>query len=104
MGFMGNWGFKADLQYFRAAGQYQTSVTQVNATTGITVSGSTTPTTGTSPSPSTGTNPPPPTGVGPYAARDISGTTTSSSSSSLADTVLAGLHFWRANIGVALRW
>ena len=104
MGFMGNWGFKADLQYFRAAGQYQTSVTQVNATTGITVSGSTTPTTGTSPSPSTGTNPPPPTGVGPYAARDISGTTTSSSSSSLADTVLSGLHFWRANIGVALRW
>src|SRR5262245_22306232 len=99
MGFMGNWGFKADLQYFRAAGSYQTSAGQFSTTggttTGTTASGSTTtpPTGGTTPAP----------GVGPYVARDTNGTTTSSSSS-LADTVLSGLHFWRANIGVALRW
>src|SRR5262249_2558335 len=104
MGFLGNWGFKADLQYFRAAGSYQTSATQFSTTggttTGTTASGSTTtpPTGGTTPP--TGGTPAP--GVGPYVARDTGGTT--SSSSSLADTVLSGLHFWRANIGVALRW
>jgi hypothetical protein len=97
MGFLGNWGFKADLQYFRAAGSYQTSAGQfatiAGTTTGTTASGSTTPGTGTSPTPAP---------VGPYVGMDIGGTT--SSSSSLADTVLSGLHFWRANIGVALRW
>jgi len=62
---------------------------------GTTGSGTTTGTT----SPGTGGNPPT---TGPYVARDI--TTSSSSPSSLSDTVLSGLHFWRANIGVALRW
>jgi hypothetical protein len=92
MGFMGNWGFKADLQYFRTAGQYQTSADQTVVTTGgTTVSGSTTP--------GAGANPPT---AGPYVARDT--TTSSSAPSSLSDAVLSGLHFWRANIGVALRW
>ena len=97
MGFVGNWGFKADLQYFRAAGSYQTSAAQFSTSggtsTGTTASGSTT-------TPSTGGTPTP--GVGPYVANDTGGTT--SSSSGLADTVLSGLHFWRANVGVALRW
>jgi hypothetical protein len=97
MGFLGNWGFKADLQYFRTTGQYQTSASQPVVTTGgTTVSGTTTPGTTT---PGTGGNPPT---TGPYVARDT--TTSSSSPSSLSDAVLAGLHFWRANIGVALRW
>jgi outer membrane protein with beta-barrel domain len=97
MGFMGNWGFKADLQYFRTTGQYQTSASQTVVTTGgTTVSGTTTPGTTT---PGTGGNPPT---TGPYVARDT--TTSSSSPSSLSDAVLSGLHFWRANIGVALRW
>jgi hypothetical protein len=96
MGFMGNWGFKADLQYFRAAGQYQTSVaptvvTAGGTTSGTTISGITTPGGGTTP----------PT-TGPYVARDT--TTSSSSPSGLSDAVLSGLHFWRADIGVALRW
>ena len=104
MGFLGNWGFKADLQYFRAAGSYQTSAAQFSTTGGTTTataSGSTTtpPSGGTPTPPPTGGTPAP--GVGPYVSRDTSGTT---SSSSLADTVLSGLHFWRANIGVALRW
>jgi hypothetical protein len=96
MGFLGNWGFKADLQYFRAAGSYQTSAGQystVTVTGGTTPSNSTTPATGTTPTPAP---------VGPYVANDTGGMT--SSPSSLADTVLSGLHFWRANIGVALRW
>jgi hypothetical protein len=103
MGFLGNWGFKADLQYFRAAGSYQTSagqystVTVTGTTTGTTPSNSTTPGTGTTPTPA-----PTPAPVGPYVANDTGGMT--SSPSSLADTVLSGLHFWRANIGVALRW
>jgi len=102
MGFMGNWGFKADLQYFRTAGQYQTSASQTVVTPGgTTVSSTTTP--GATPP---GTTPPggggtPPT-TGPYVARDT--TTSSSSPSSLSEAVLSGLHFWRANIGVALRW
>jgi hypothetical protein len=100
MGFLGNWGFKADLQYFRAAGSYQTSAGQystVTVTGGTTPSNSTTPGTGTTPTPA-----PTPAPVGPYVANDTGGMT--SSPSSLADTVLSGLHFWRANIGVALRW
>lgn len=37
------WGFKADLQYFRTAGQYQTSASQTLVTTGgITTAGTTT--------------------------------------------------------------
>jgi hypothetical protein len=94
MGFMGNWGFKADLQYFRTAGQYQTSAGQSLVATGGTTSSSTT-------TPTTGTTPPPVIG-GPYVARDI--TMSSSSPTSLSDTVLSGLHFWRANVGVAVRW
>ena len=89
MGFMGNWGFKADLQYFRARGQYQTSAGQSLVTGGTTSSSTTTP----------GTTAPP---SGPYVAHDI--TTSSSSPASLSDTVLSGLHFWRANVGVAVRW
>ena len=98
MGFMGNWGVKADLQYFRTAGQYQTSVSQALVPTsgGTTVSGTTTPGTTT---PGAGGNPPT---TGPHVARDT--TTSSSSSSGLSDAVLSGLHFWRADIGVAFRW
>jgi hypothetical protein len=92
MGFMGNWGFKADFQYFRSAGQYQTSAGQTVVTTGGTTTSATT-------TPGAGANPPT---TGPYVARDT--TTSSSSPSSLSDAVLSGLHFWRANIGVALRW
>ena len=102
MGFLGNWGFKADLQYFRTTGQYQTSASQPVVTTGgTTVSGTTTPGTTTpgTTTPGTGGNPPT---TGPYVARDT--TTSSSSPSGLSDAVLSGLHFWRANIGVALRW
>lgn len=43
----------------------------------------------------------PPT-TGPNVARDT--TASSSSPSGLSDAVLSGLHFWRADIGVALRW
>ena len=98
MGFMGNWGVKADLQYFRTAGQYQTPASPALVTTrgGTTVSGTTTPGTTT---PGAGGNPPT---AGPYVARDT--TTSGGSPSSLSDAVLAGLHFWRADIGVAFRW
>jgi hypothetical protein len=99
MAFVGNWGFKADIEYLRAAGSYQTSASQFSTTggttTATTTSGSTTPGTGT------GTNPSP-APSGPYVSKDTGGTT--SAPSGLADTVLSGLHFWRANVGVALRW
>lgn len=96
MGFMGNWGFKADLEYLRTAGQYQTSVGQTVVTTGGTTASGTTTSSITTPGATT-----PPT-AGPYVARDTA--TSSSSPSSLSDAVLSGLHFWRADIGVALRW
>lgn len=107
MGFLGNWGFKADLQYFRARGSYNTTPSNLFYTPGASPSQTTTgPTAGgtpgvTTPSPTPSPSPTP-VPVGPYVARDTS--SSSSGPSGLADTVLSGLHFWRANIGVALRW
>jgi len=107
MGFLGNWGFKADLQYFRARGSYNTTASNLFYTPGVSPSQTTTgPATGgnpgvTTPSPAPSPSPTP-VPVGPYVARDTS--SSSSGPSGLADTVLSGLHFWRANIGVALRW
>lgn len=94
MGFSGAWGFKADVRYFRATGSY-------NAPGSSTTSGS---------------NPGMPTPPGPYgintsavpgatAATPSTGSDNSTSSAtSLAGAALAGLHFWRANVGVAVRW
>jgi len=92
LGFSGNWGFKADVRYFRAAGTY-------NTTSGSAVS--TSPTT-TTPAP------------GPYgmSTMAVGAATTAATSPAVADTsttslasaVLSGLHFWRANVGVAFRW
>jgi hypothetical protein len=55
MGFMGNWGVRGDIRYFRAFSSTNTS-------------------------------------------------TPSSAANAVANSVLPGLDFWRANIGVAFRW
>lgn len=101
MGFSGSWGFKADVRYYRAAGEYQTSVPTLT-TTAPSVS---TPSPGPSPSPAPTPAPTPPT---PYA---VAGATTAQvtplpgvTSKQLVDTALSGLAFWRANVGVAFRW
>jgi hypothetical protein len=83
MGFSGNWGFKADVRYYRATGSYNT-----------------TPSTSTSTSPST---PVYAVGVGGVGG-GVAAASMTTSSTGLASAALAGLHFWRANIGVALRW
>jgi len=91
MGFRGNWGFKADVRYFRTTGAYNSG----GATSSSPV---TTPT----PSPSTTPTPSP----GPYAARLPASAAVSpgTDAGSLGNNLLAGLAFWRANIGVAFRW
>ena len=102
MAFVGNWGFKADVRYYRAAGAYQTSAS------GIT---SSSPSPSTSPAPGTPSPTPTPT-PGPYAAPPVHlGTTTAQvapaegvTSQQLVDSALSGLAFWRANVGVAFRW
>lgn len=104
MGFAGSWGFKADVRYYRAAGAYQTSLS--NFTPAPSPS---TPTPSPSPSPSPSPTPTPSPTPGPYV---VAGSPTAQdapaagtvSSKELVDTVLSGLAFWRANIGVAFRW
>src|SRR5262245_50809878 len=61
MAFAGNVGFKADVRYYRAAGAYQTSVSNVTSTTSPSSSPSPTP----SPTPSPAPTPTP--SPGPYA-------------------------------------
>src|SRR5262245_24744242 len=93
MGFAGNWGFKADVRYYRAAGAYQTSVASVTP----------------SPSaPSSPTSPSPAPAPGPYA---MPGAATAAqvgseavTSKELVDSALSGLAFWRSNFGIAFGW
>lgn len=92
MGFAGNWGFKADVRYFRAAGAYQT-------TTSGTIPSSSTSTSTSSPTPSPSPSP------GPYLTSGATQTAGSEvTSKELVNSALSGLAFWRANFGVALRW
>lgn len=95
MGFSGNWGFKADVRYYRASGTY-------NA-----------PTTSSNPNPGPGNPSPSPgpygltTGIVPgvNATAPMPATMgTSRDIQSPASAALTGLHFWRANVGVAFRW
>jgi hypothetical protein len=92
MGFSGRWGFKADVRYFRAGGTHDSTLTAADAAT----------------SPESG-------GIAYDSAGNIisvgttSPTTTVTPTDSTAPTTLAAaalkrLHFWRANVGVALRW
>jgi hypothetical protein len=84
LAFLGNWGVRGDIRYFKAfAGNTDTASSTTTSTTN-----STTTTTG-----ATGT------------------TTTSSTSTTASGTgdngefeLLPGLNFWRANIGLAIRW
>lgn len=110
MGFLGNWGFKADVRYLRAAGQYSNA-----STTGTTPTpgGGTTPTPGTGTTPAPGAPAPTPGGPSPFpysTTNAIVGATTSQTAiddpraSAFANNVLSGLAFWRANVGVAVRW
>src|SRR5262249_38522982 len=100
MAFAGKVGFKADVRYYRAAGAYQTSVSNV---TPVASPSPTSPSPTPSPTPSPA--PPPP---GPYV---VPGAATSQiapeagvTSKQLVDSALSGLAFWRANVGVAFRW
>ena len=102
MAFAGKVGFKADVRYYRAAGAYQTSVADITPA----VSPSpTSPAPPSSPPPSPAPTPTPP--PGPYIV-PTAGTAQIASdgvtSKQLVDTALSGLAFWRANVGVALRW
>jgi hypothetical protein len=107
MGFVGNWGFKADVRYYRAEGAYQTSVSSVTPSPSPSPSPST-PSPSPSPTPSPSPSPTPAPTPGPYS---IAGSGTAQyvppegvTSKQLVDTALSGLAFWRANIGVAFRW
>ena len=105
MAFMGNVGFRADVQYLRAAGSYSIAGAQPTGTTPA--PSATTPTPGATPTPAPTPSPGP--GPFPYSVRSIArdgGTNAIDDprASAFADNVLSGLHFWRANIGLALRW
>jgi hypothetical protein len=100
MGFSGHWGFKADVRDFRAAGSYNNSGTAA-VTSGPGDTG------GSTSSPA----PPPPTGSGPIYATNgtkmsaAPGTPTpSAATTNSADLALSGLHYWRGNVGLAIRW
>jgi hypothetical protein len=104
MGFIGSWGFKGDVRYYRASGPYQTSVS------GVTPSPSPSP---SSPSTPGAPSPTPQPQPGPYltpgASQVVPGAAQEApaegvTSKQLVDTVLSGLAFWRANVGVAFRW
>jgi hypothetical protein len=98
MGFVGKWGFKADVRYFRAAGSYNAGA-------------ATTP----NPEPSP-TNPSPSPAPGPYGLTtgSMAGVNSSAPAAvnvgndravpTFAEAALQGLHFWRANVGLAYRW
>lgn len=96
MAFSGNWGFKADVRYLRATGTYNTTGSATappGATPGpapIAPYGTTSSVTGAGPAAASTSTPavimPPTTGT------------------SLAGAALSGLHFWRANVGLAVRW
>ena len=118
MGFRGNWGFKADVRYFRTTGAYNSpGIVTTSASPGSSPV-VTTPITGPAPAPSPAPAPAPspgpapaPTPVpapapGPYAsARMATGViSTGTDTSALGNNLLAGLAFWRANIGLAFRW
>jgi len=97
MGFAGNWGFKADVRYFRATGTYNPPTTASN------------PNPGPNPSPGNPTPAPGPYGLTTGAVAGVyvsmpADMGTSATIQSPASAALTGLHFWRANVGVAFRW
>lgn len=106
MGFSGNWGFKADVRYFRATGTY-------NVPTTTTTTPSTNPNPGPTPNPGNPTPTPGPYGLttGSVVGANASAPTpmpmnmgTNEAIQSPASAALTGLHYWRANVGVAFRW
>ena len=106
MGFRGPVGFKADVRYFRATGSY-------NAGGATTYSGGTSATTTTGGISTTGggtpTMPNPSPAPGPYAIRPVRAAVLppdvpAVDAQSVVHTALTGLAFWRANVGLALRW
>jgi hypothetical protein len=116
MGFLGNWGFKADVRYLRASGQYSNaSLTGATPPSGPTPGTAPAPTPGAGPAPTPAPGAPAPTPGGPtpfpYSTTSaIAGPMTSATveddprATAFANNVLSGLAFWRANFGVALRW
>jgi hypothetical protein len=110
MGFLGNWGFKTDVQYLRARGQYSNSSVTAPTPSGPTPGGGSAPTPGAGPAPT----PEPGSPTFPYpgymTASLTAGPMTSEmiendpAATAFANNVLSGLAFWRANFGVALRW
>jgi len=107
LGFVEHLGFKADVRYFRATGRYSNATYVAPSGTGSpssTPAPSASPTPGPTPAPS-----PTPTPPGPYIhALDTSTSAATAADTSaaagLASSTLSGLHFWRANVGVAFRW
>lgn len=107
MGFLGNWGFKADVRYLRATGQYS------NASVTAPTPSAPTPGAGPAPTPGAGPTPTPPGAPTPFpyaTTNATAGPLTSATieddprATAFANNVLSGLAFWRANFGVALRW
>jgi len=84
LAFLGNWGVRGDIRYFTAFSGNNTSTTTTGTTTGTT--GTTTVTPGASATTGTGT------------------TTATATGDNGEFELLPGLNFWRANIGLALRW
>jgi hypothetical protein len=106
LGFVEHVGFKADVRYFRTTGKYSNATYVTPNSTG---SPSATPVPSPSPTPSPTPGPSPtPTPPGPYLhaldASTSAATADTSAAAALASSTLSGLHFWRANVGVAFRW
>jgi hypothetical protein len=106
MAFVGHLGFKGDVRYYRASGAYQTSSSAAVAGAPSTPSASPSPSPTPSPAPSPSPTPSP--GPGPYVTAVQTGTpavvSSGTDTTALGNNLLAGLAYWRANIGVAFRW
>jgi len=87
MAFLGNWGVRGDLRYFTAFSGDTTTSSSTTATTSGSTSGTSGSTSGTSGSSAT-----------------TGSTTSTGTGENGAFELLPGLNFWRANIGLAVRW
>lgn len=86
-------GFKADVRYFRATGSYNTATTLYRLPAAATLNAA-----------PMAAPPPYPTPTPSSPMPSAPGTAPVAGTAPLADSVLSGLHFWKANVGVALRW
>jgi hypothetical protein len=107
---LGPLGFRAGLEYYRATGAYNTAYV---APTASSTSSSSPPAPNPSPNPSPSPSPNPSPTPGPYVSPAMSSTPAqpvvingldAATAGTLTGSALSGLHYWRGNAGLVVRW